>query len=192
MPEDWREEPKHERPYQKPTGGRRGLLMVYTGDGKGKTTAALGLALRAKGRGMRVRVFQFMKHETAQFGEHRSLDQLGIPIDGLGDGFSWTSKDLSGSAKLAYDGWARVRNEILSGQWDLLVLDEITYPIKFGWIPLEEVLEALKNRPENVHLVLTGRGAPEPLTQLADTVTEMKKHKHAFDLGVPAQRGIEH
>ena len=184
--------PTTEKPYKKPSGERRGLIIVNTGDGKGKTTAALGLALRAHGRGLKVYIFQFMKHESAAFGEHRAFKQLGIPIQGLGDGFSWTSKDLEHSAKLAYAGWERSREALLSGENFLVVLDEITYPIQFGWIPLSEVLDALKVRPKGVTVVLTGRGAPQELIDLADTVSEVQSIKHAFEAGVPAQRGIEH
>ncbi len=180
------------RPHERPKGERRGLILVYTGDGKGKSTAAFGLALRAHGRGLRVKIFQFIKHQGARFGEHRALAQLGIPIEGLGDGFTWKSKDLEASARLAQEGWTRAREALLSGALDLVVLDEITYPIRYGWIPLEEVLEALRGRPKHVHALLTGRNAPLELLELADTVTEMRKVKHAFDQGVPAQRGIEH
>lgn len=171
---------------------RRGLVLVYTGDGKGKSTAAFGLALRAKGRGLRVRIFQFIKHEGARFGEHRAFALLDVPIEGLGDGFTWRSRDLARSKALAQTGWERAREALLSGEYDLVVLDEITYPIRYGWIPLEEVLKALQTRPKGVHVVLTGRGAPEELIALADTVTEMRKVKHAYDQGIPAQRGIEH
>lgn len=186
------EGPKRVKPYEKPKGERRGLLIVYTGDGKGKSTAAFGLALRAHGRGLRVRIFQFLKHQGARFGEHRALESLGIPIEGLGDGFTWKSRDVSASAGLAQEGWRRAKEALLSGAYDLVVLDEATYPLRYGWVPLEEVLSALQARPPHVHVVLTGRGAPEALLELADTVTEMRKVKHAFDLGVPAQRGIEH
>ena len=184
--------PKRVRPYERPTGERRGLVIVYTGDGKGKTTAALGLALRAAGRGLRVRVFQFLKHETARFGEHRALARLGVPIEGLGDGFTWTSRDLDASAELARRGWERAREAIASGEWQLVVLDEVTYPIRYGWLDVGEVLAALAARPRHVHVVLTGRGAPPELIEAADTVTEMRKVKHAFEAGVPAQKGIEH
>ncbi len=186
------EEPKAVKPYAKPLGERRGLLLVYTGEGKGKSTAAFGLALRAFGRGLRVRIFQFIKHETARFGEHRAFAVLGIPIEGLGDGFTWRSKDLAQSARLAQEGWERAREALLSGAFDLVVLDEATYPLRYGWIPLEAFLETLRARPPHVHVVVTGRGAPEALVALADTVTEMRKVKHAFDQGIPAQRGIEH
>ncbi|RIH87330.1 Cob(I)yrinic acid a,c-diamide adenosyltransferase [Meiothermus luteus] len=186
------EQPKREKPYQKPTGERRGLVLVYTGEGKGKTTAALGLVLRAVGRGYRARIFQFMKHERAAFGEHRALERLGVEIEGLGDGFSWKSKDLDHSAALAYKGWQKAREILLSGTYFLVVWDEISYPIRYGWIPLEEVLQALEQKPKGVHLVLTGRGMPEEIIERADTASEVRKVKHAFDAGVPAQRGIEH
>ena len=177
---------------ERPKGERRGLVLVYTGDGKGKTTAALGLVLRSLGRGFRPRVFQFMKHERAAFGEHRALEKLGVPIEGLGDGFSWRSRDLEKSAALARAGWERAAEAIASGEWDLVVLDEVMYPIAFGWVELDAVLAALRRRPRHVHVVLTGRDAPAGLVELADTVTEMKKVKHAYDAGVPAQKGMEH
>ncbi|GAB5602244.1 cob(I)yrinic acid a,c-diamide adenosyltransferase [Thermus sp. FJN-A] len=186
------EEPGRLKPYERPQGERRGLLLVYTGDGKGKSTAAFGLALRAHGRGLKVRIFQFLKHETARFGEHRALGLLGIPIEGLGDGFTWRSRDLARSAGLAQEGWLRAKEALLSGAYDLVILDEATYPLRYGWISLEEFLDTLRARPAHVHVVVTGRGAPEALLHLADTVTEMRKVKHAFDQGVPAQRGIEH
>ena len=113
----------------KPVRPRRGLLMINTGDGKGKTTAALGLAVRAQGRGKSVRFFQFMKVAAARFGEHRAFDVLGLKIEGLGDGFSWKSKDLEHSAQLARDGWARAEAAIRAGEHFLVVLDEITYPL---------------------------------------------------------------
>ena len=178
-------------PSPKPDGERRGLLLVHTGDGKGKSTAAFGLALRAHGRGKAVKIYQFMKVPSARFGEHRMFDQLGIPIEGLGDGFSWKSKDLEHSAQLAREGWQRAEATIRKGEHFLVVLDEIMYPLRYGWLPLEPVLAALRERPGHVHVVLTGRQAPEELVALADTVTEMALVKHHFQAGVPAQRGIE-
>ena len=175
----------------KPQGERRGLVFVHTGNGKGKTTAALGLALRAHGRGKTVKVYQFMKVPTARFGEHRLFDQLGIPIEGLGDGFSWKSRDLDHSAQLAQAGWAKAEATIRAGEHFMVVLDEIMYPLRYGWLPLEPVLACLRERPAHVHVVLTGRGAPAEMVELADTVTEMALIKHHFKAGVPAQRGIE-
>ncbi|PXW93277.1 cob(I)yrinic acid a,c-diamide adenosyltransferase [Sphaerotilus hippei] len=185
------ESPPVDRERRVPEGERRGLILVHTGDGKGKSTAAFGLALRAHGRGKAVRIYQFMKVPSARFGEHRLFEQLGVPIEGLGDGFSWKSKDLEHSAQLARDGWARAEAVIRAGEHFLVVLDEIMYPLRYGWLPLEPVLQALRERPAHVHVVLTGRNAPDELIELADTVTEMTLVKHHFRAGVPAQRGIE-
>ncbi len=185
------ETPPKEKPYEKPEGERRGLVIVNTGDGKGKSTAAFGLALRAHGRGKAVKIFQFMKVPTARFGEHRMFEQIGIPIEGLGDGFSWKSQDLERSAQLARDGWDKAKSAILSGDLFLVVLDEITYPLIYGWLSLNDVLDTLKQRPAHVHVCLTGRRCPEEIVALADTVTEMTMIKHAFKAGIPAQRGIE-
>ena len=189
------ETPPTERRYERPEGERRGLVILNTGDGKGKSTAAFGLALRAFGRqhvhGKQVRIFQFMKVPTARFGEHRMFEQIGLPIEGLGDGFSWKSKDLEHSAQLSRDGWERARAAIMDGKHFLVVLDEITYPLIYGWLPLDEVLATLHERPKDVHVCLTGRRCPPELVELADTVTEMTLVKHAFKAGIPAQRGIE-
>ena len=189
------ETPPTEKRYDRPEGERRGLLIVHTGDGKGKSTAAFGLALRAFGRqhvhGKRVAIFQFMKVPSARFGEHRAFEQLGLPIEGLGDGFSWKSQDLEHSAQLARDGWQKARSAILGGEHFLVVLDEITYPLIYGWLPLGDVLQTLRERPKDVHVCLTGRRCPPEIIELADTVTEMTLVKHAFKAGVPAQRGIE-
>src|SRR5687767_7655796 len=138
------ETPPSAKPYEKPEGERRGLVIVNTGDGKGKSTAAFGLALRAHGRGKAVKIYQFMKVPTARFGEHRMFEQIGIPIEGLGDGFSWKSQDLERSAQLAREGWQRAKEAILGGGFFLLVLDEITYPLIYGWLPLDDVLQTLR------------------------------------------------
>ena len=183
--------PPTEKPYEPSTGERRGLLIINTGDGKGKSTAAFGLAIRAHGRGKNVKIYQFMKVPSARFGEHRTFEKLGIPIEGLGDGFSWKSQDLEHSAQLARDGWQRAKKAISSNEFFLVILDEITYPLTFGWLDLNDVLQTLQNRPREVHVVLTGRNCPAEIVKIADTVTEMKMIKHAFDAGIPAQRGIE-
>ena len=185
------ETPPSEKPYDKPEGERRGLVIVHTGDGKGKSTAAFGLALRAHGRGKAVKIYQFMKVPSARFGEHRMFEQIGLPIVGLGDGFSWKSKDLDNSAELARKGWELAKADILSGEFFMVTLDEITYPLIYGWLPLQDVLDTLRQRPRHVHVVLTGRRCPPEIIALADTVTEMTKIKHAFNAGIPAQRGIE-
>ena len=185
------ETPPVDKPYEKAEGERRGLVIVNTGDGKGKSTAAFGLAIRAQGRGKSVKIFQFMKVPSARFGEHRTFEKLALPIEGLGDGFSWKSQDLEHSAQLARDGWAKARAAILSGDYFMVTLDEITYPLIYGWLPLADVLETLRNRPAQVTVVLTGRRCPPEIIELADTVTEMTLIKHAFQAGIPAQRGIE-
>ncbi len=185
------ENPPVDRQVEKPAGDRRGLVVIHTGDGKGKSTAAFGLALRAHGRGKAVKIYQFMKVPSARFGEHRMFEQLGVPIEGLGDGFSWKSKDLDHSAQLARDGWERAKATILAGEHFMVVLDEVTYPLRYGWLPLEDVVQTLTSRPSHVNVVLTGRGAPQELIDIADTVTEMTLIKHHYNAGVPAQRGIE-
>lgn len=189
------ETPPTEKRYDKAEGERRGLLIVNTGDGKGKSTAAFGLALRAFGRNhvhhKLVKIYQFMKVPSARFGEHRIFEQLGLPVEGLGDGFSWKSKDLDHSAELARQGWAKARDTILGGAHFMVVLDELTYPLIYGWIPLDDVLTTLQQRPKDVHVVITGRRCPPEIIAIADTVTEMTLVKHAFQAGIPAQRGIE-
>ena len=189
------ETPPTVKPYADRQGERRGLVIVNTGDGKGKSTAAFGLALRAFGRshvhGLGVKIFQFMKVPSARFGEHRMFEQLGLPIVGLGDGFSWKSQDLDHSAQLARNGWDIAKAAILSGDNFMVVLDEITYPLIYGWMSLADVLQTLSQRPKHVHVVLTGRRCPPEIIELADTVTEMTLVKHAFRAGIPAQRGIE-
>ena len=185
------ETPPIAKPYDKPEGERRGLVIVNTGDGKGKSTAAFGLALRAHGRGKAVKIYQFMKVPTARFGEHRMFEQIGIPIEGLGDGFSWKSQDLEHSAQLARDGWEKARATIMGGEHFMVVLDEITYPLIYGWLPLEGVLQTLRDRPKDVHVVLTGRRCPGETVEVADAVGGRKLVKRGCKAGVPAQRGIE-
>lgn len=181
--------------YRRPEGmtkGRRGLVIVNTGKGKGKTTAALGLMMRAYGRGLRVKMFQFLKHDTAKFGEHRTLDALEVPYQGLGDGWTFRSKDLENSAELAAHGWTLAREAIQSGEYDLVVLDEFTYPLKYGWVAWSEVEEVLRGRDPNLHVVITGRDAIAELIEFADTVSEITPVKHAFEAGIGGQSGIEY
>ena len=169
----------------------KGLVIVNTGDGKGKTTAALGVMLRAWGRGMRVCALQFIKARTANFGEEQAARKLGVEMIPLGDGFTWTSQDIERDRALAREGWALCREKILGGDYDIVVLDEITYCFKFGWLDLDEVLETLRQRPPLQHVILTGRDAPQELIDFADLATEMREIKHPYKAGVKAQRGIE-
>ena len=171
---------------------QQGLLLVYTGNGKGKTTAALGIVLRCWGRGMKAAMFQFIKKKTLKSGEHLAAARMdGIEITALGDGFTWLSKDLEKDKALARDGWAACVAAIRSGDADVVVLDELTYCINYKWLELEEVLTVLRERPEGMHVVVTGRDAPQGLIDAADLVTEMREEKHPFARGVPPQKGID-
>lgn len=172
---------------------RKGLVIVNTGTGKGKTTAAFGLAFRARGRKMDVGILQFIKPGTARFGEIRAARDLGIHVEGSGDGWTWKSKDLDESAALAGAGWERARHYITERKFDVLVLDEFTYPLHYGWLDTAEVVAWLReHKPEDMHLVITGRYAPDALVEYADLVTEMTLIKHPFkEQGIRAQPGIE-
>ncbi len=176
------------------TSSRRGLVLINTGPGKGKTTAALGTALRAAGNGMRVLVLQFLKGSW-HYGELDSIAALGpdFVIRQLGRGFvkvggaETDPEDL----RLVREAWEQARAAIFSGEWDLIVLDEINYAISYGMLSPEEVADTLRQRPELLHVILTGRSAHPLLVELADTVTEMREVKHAYQRGIQAQRGIE-
>ncbi len=170
----------------------KGLVIVNTGEGKGKTTAALGVAMRAWGRGYKVRVCQFIKHTGAQFGEQRAAKRMGIPMEALGDGFTWLSKDMDRTKALAIEQWGRCKDAILHGDDQVVVLDEFTYAMHYGWVPVAEVIETLKRRPPMRHVIITGRHAPPELIDYADLVTEMRLVKHPYrDQGIKAQPGIE-
>ncbi len=171
---------------------KRGLVLVNTGDGKGKTTASLGVILRMLGRKKRVALVQFLKHESGQWGEIRGLAQLGLDATKTGDGWTWTSKDLDESQSKALHGWEIAKEKITSGDFDLVVLDEFTYLMDFGWLDTMEVLNWLEeHKPEELNLIITGRNAPQEIIDYADTVTSMTKLKHAYDAGIPARAGIE-
>jgi cob(I)alamin adenosyltransferase len=171
---------------------KKGLLIINTGDGKGKTTAALGMVLRAWGRGMKVCVIQFIKAETGQWGEIKAAKKLGIEWHTTGDGFTWLSKDKDETTARALHGWEIAKEKIASGNYDLIVLDEFTYTMTNNWLDTTEVLEWLRfNRLSDLHLVITGRSAPAALIQQADLVTEMLMIKHPFEQGIEAQPGIE-
>jgi cob(I)alamin adenosyltransferase len=168
------------------------LVLVNTGDGKGKSTAAFGTALRAVARGWKVGVIQFLKSGEWKVGEESIGRRLGIDWWALGDGFTWDSEDMEESEAIAREAWASARERIESDEYDLLILDEITYPVNWGWIEVDELLSVIAARPDRLNLILTGRDAPAELVQVADTVTEMKKVKHAYDEGIMARRGIDY
>ncbi|RJP53900.1 MAG: cob(I)yrinic acid a,c-diamide adenosyltransferase [Anaerolineaceae bacterium] len=171
---------------------KNGLLIVNTGEGKGKSTAAFGMVLRAWGRGFRICVIQFVKAETGQWGEVKAAKKLGIEWITTGDGFTWTSKDMDETIARARHGWETAKEKIASGDYDLIVLDEFTYTLAYEWLDASEILDWLRlHRPSDLHLVITGRSAPEALIAQADLVTEMKLIKHPYERGLQAQAGVE-
>jgi cob(I)alamin adenosyltransferase len=175
---------------------RKGLTLVYTGEGKGKTTAALGLVLRAVGRGMKTTVLQFIKSPQRTYGEQIALERLGVPIRQLGVGFTWTRTPEEHRTALE-TAWQTAKQTVMSGKYDLVILDEINnalaiqkFPIE-DVLPLHEVLEVIEHRPSHVHLVLTGRHAHPEVIRRADLVSEIHAVKHYYDEGIPAVKGIE-
>lgn len=171
---------------------QRGLVLVNTGDGRGKSTSAFGVILRMLGRKKKVALLQFLKHEGGQWGEVRALQRLGLEPIKTGDGFTWTSKDLDETQARALHGWRKAQDIIVSDDYDLVVLDEFTYLMDFGWLDADAVIDWLEARkPPRLHLLITGRNAPPALIDYADTVSEMVKVKHAFDAGIKARAGIE-
>jgi cob(I)alamin adenosyltransferase len=184
-------EPGREAPRKPPLLRQRSVVLVNTGDGKGKSTAAFGVVLRGVARGWRVSVVQFVKSDRWKVGEEEVCGRLGVEWARTGDGFSWLSDDLERSAALAKAAWELARETIAAGEHRLVVLDELTYPVNWGWISAAEVARVLRGRPEQVNVIVTGRDAPPELIEVADTVTEMTKVRHAFDKGVRAKRGID-
>jgi len=175
-----------------PRERRHGLLIVNTGDGKGKSTAALGLLLRATGRDMRVGMWQFVKSAETRYGEHLAAERLGVEIVPLGDGFTWLSENVAEDRALAERGWESCREPLGGGTYDVLIFDELTYPLRFGWLETGEVLREIRERSAGTHVVVTGRGAPDALIEAADLVTEMRLVKHPYrEQGIGAQPGIE-
>ena len=175
-----------------PREQRHGLLLVHTGGGKGKTTAALGILLRAAGRDLRVGMFQFIKSADTPQGEHVAAARLGVEIVPLGDGFTWLSTDVAADRALAEQGWARVQAALDAGTFDVLILDELTYCLNYGWLDTARVLDALAGRARGTHVVVTGRDAPAALVAAADLVTEMRLVKHPYhEQGIGAQPGLE-
>jgi len=174
-----------------PESKRRGIVIVNTGDGKGKSSSAFGVMLRAVARGWNVIVVQFIKSDKWQTGEKKMAEQLGVTWVTGGDGFTWESDDMEATEQAARDAWQTATRAISSGDYDLVILDEATYPVTFGWISADEVVSTLQERPSNVNIVITGRDADASLIDVADTVTEMRKVKHAFDEGIPAKKGLD-
>ena len=176
----------------------RPLLIVHTGIGKGKSTAAFGLLQRAWAQGWPCGVYQFVKSGKWRVGEHAAAqvltehgDRGRIDWFKMGDGWTWTSRDIEASADLAREGWAEVKRRIADETYRFLLLDEFTYLMKFGWVDTDEVVDVVTARPGFQHLVITGRDAPEQLVTAADLVSEMTKVAHPFDQGHRGQKGIE-
>ncbi|MGD9792436.1 MAG: cob(I)yrinic acid a,c-diamide adenosyltransferase [Acidimicrobiia bacterium] len=168
------------------------LVLVHTGDGKGKSSSAWGVMARAWARGWTVGVVQFIKSGDWKVGEEKLARQLGIEWNALGDGFTWDSNDMEATKARALHAWEVSKAKLASGDYDMLILDEITYLAAWGWVDADEIAAAVRDRASRTNVVLTGRDAPSALIDVADTVTEMRMVKHAFVQGINARKGIEY
>ncbi len=168
------------------------IVLLNTGDGKGKSSAAFGVMARGWARGWRVGVVQFVKGGSWKTGERKLADHLGIEWHTLGDGFTWESTDLDETAAKGRHAWQVASAMLSSGEYDLLIFDEITYAVSYGWIDGEEVAAGIRSRSPKTSVVMTGRNAAAELIDVADTVSEMRKVKHAYDRGIKAKKGIEY
>ena len=172
---------------------RKGLIIVHTGEGKGKSTAAFGLALRAAGNKMNVFILQFMKGQW-KAGERKAFEMLApyVEVIPMGDGFTWDTENIEQDKATARKAFGIVKEKLNSGKYHMVIFEEINYVLDYKFLPEDEVLETIKNKPEMTHVVCTGRNASEKLIEMADLVTKMKMIKHPFaDQGIPAQKGIE-
>jgi cob(I)alamin adenosyltransferase len=178
----------------RPAGLRRApsLVLVNTGPGKGKTSAAMGVVMRGVGRGWSVAVVQFLKSGTWHTTEEKVARQLGVDWWALGEGFTWDSADLTKDQAVAAHAWEHAKAVIAAGDHQLVVLDEVTYPINWGWVDVADVVATITSRPATVNVVLTGRNAPQAVIDVADTVTEMAEVKHAYKSGIRAKKGIDY
>jgi cob(I)alamin adenosyltransferase len=168
------------------------VVLLNTGDGKGKSSAAFGVMARGWARGWRVAVVQFVKGGRWKTGERKLADHLGVEWHTLGDGFTWESNDLDETAAKGRHAWEVAAAKLASGDYDLLILDELTYAVSYGWVPAATVAAAVRDRAAHTNVVITGRNAAPELVDVADTVTEMRKVKHAYDRGIGAKKGIEY
>lgn len=190
---DEHDAPRTKRPYDRQSlRSAPSLVLVNTGHGKGKSTAAFGTLLRSRAREWPTATVQFLKSGTWRTGEEAMLRQVGVDWFSAGDGFSWDSDDLDESRAKAVAAWDFSATLIAGGQHRMILLDEISYPMNWGWIEVGAVVEALRGRPEEVSVFLTGREMPQPVIDAADTVTEMVAVKHAFAQGIRARRGIDY
>ncbi len=170
----------------------KSVVLVLTGDGKGKSSSAFGTAIRGLARGWKVGVVQFLKSGEWRVGEEEVLTKLGADWFALGDGFTWESDDLDESAAIANEAWSKAKAMIQAGEHDIVLLDEITYAINYGWIDGADVAATIAGRPEHVYLIATGRDAPDSLLEVADTVSRVENVKHAYDKGIMARRGFDY
>ncbi|MBX4751457.1 cob(I)yrinic acid a,c-diamide adenosyltransferase [Klebsiella pneumoniae] len=169
----------------------RGIVMVFTGNGKGKTTAAFGTATRAVGHGKKVGVIQFIKG-TWPNGERNLLEPHGVEFQVMATGFTWNTQDRDSDTAVCLAVWEHARRMLADDQLDLVLLDELTYMVAYDYLPLESVLSALRERPAHQSVIITGRGCHRDIIELADTVSELRPVKHAFDAGIKAQMGIDY
>ena len=168
----------------------RGILIVFTGNGKGKSTAAFGTVTRAVGHGLKAGVIQFIKGNW-QCGERNLLEQYGVKFHVMATGFTWNTQDKESDTQAALTVWQHAKTMLTDQTINLIVLDELTYMVKYGYLSLDDVLQSLKNRPLQQTVVITGRACHREIIELADTVTEMRPVKHAFEQGIKAQQGID-
>lgn len=169
----------------------RGILMVFTGNGKGKTTAAFGTATRAVGHGKKVGVIQFIKGQWPN-GERNLLEPLGVEFQVMATGFTWDTQNRETDTAACLEVWQHAKRMLADSTLDMVILDEITYMVAYDYLPLEEVLASLTQRPESQTVIITGRGCHRDIIEVADTVSELRPVKHAFDAGIKAQIGIDY
>lgn len=168
------------------------LVVVNTGNGKGKSSSAFGMMVRAVARGWNVAVVQFIKSGNWNVGEEKIGRQLGVDWYAFGDGFTWNSDDMANDIGHASEGWDAACELMAAGEHQLLIFDELTYLTSFGWLPIEQIVEPVRNRPAHVNIIVTGRDAAPELIEIADTVTEMTEIKHAYQQGIRAMRGLDY
>lgn len=178
----------------RPDGLRRAdsLVLVNTGNGKGKSSSAFGMMLRALARDWNVAVVQFIKSGKWNTGEEKMGQQLGVHWVACGEGFTWDSEDLSNDKRIAAEGWAQAKEILAAGEHQLVIFDELTYLATYGWLDIDDIVGPIRDRPRHVNVIVTGRDAHPDLVELADTVTEMNEVKHAYTSGIRAMRGIDY
>lgn len=172
---------------------QKSVVLVHTGDGKGKSSSAFGVVMRAVARDWQVAVVQFLKSGQWQVGEQKvATERLGVEWHAMGEGFTWDSEDLSLDEAVAREAWNQASTLLAAGTHRLVVLDEITYPVNWGWLDADEVVAAIRDRSPKVNVICTGRNAPDALLEIADTATEMQVLKHAYQSGIRAMKGIDY